>query len=231
MSKKSLEQGAKRCYKGKSCGATCIAKTKICLLELPAPTQGPLTRVRNFIKDHGAHIGEHAAKGVVAWKAGKVLAPVVSGYLESHYGIPREASSRLAETVIQGVAATALEARHLKNADAFLKKLLTETAAAYAGKAAHAGAEHALAHQEIRPILQQAAPILAGKVTGIATAIAGGKTPTPGVLAQAIADRAREDTMKLIGMLKPQTVGFAEESNEEIAKLLADVAIAALMLA
>lgn len=227
---KTAGGGRKRCTLGKSCGATCIAANETCWVDLPQNLQTPVTKLRDFIQKRGPGIAEHGAKGVIAWKAGRIIGPAVSGYLENHYGIPREVSGRLAETVVQGVTATALEAKHLRSADAFLKKLLTETAAAYAGKAAHAGAEHALAGEEIKPLLQQAAPILAGKFTGIATAIVGGKTPTPAALAGAIAGRAKEDTLKLINMVRPQTVGFAEENYDDIATLLADVAVAALML-
>lgn len=223
--------GRKRCVKGKSCSATCIDSRETCLVELPEPVQGSLGKVRDYLAKHGAGIAEHGAKGVLAWKTGKILAPAVTGYLESHYGIPREMSSRMTETVIQAAMATALEAKHLRSADTFLKKLLTETAAAYLGKAAHGGIEHALSSQELRPVIQQAAPILAGKVTGIATAFAGGKIPSPGEMAKIFADRAREDTQKLIGMVRPQTVGFAEEEDStEIAKLLADVAVASIIL-
>lgn len=200
------------------------------MLELPQPISGALGKVRNYLKEHGAHVAEHVGVGVVAWEAGKVMAPAVSGYLESHYGIPREASSRMAETVIQSVTATALEARHLKSADAFLKKLLTETAAAYLGKAAHGGMEHVMSAYEAKQMMQVAAPVLAGKVAGIATAFAGGKIPAPGEMAKIIGDRAVADTQKLIEMVRPKTMGFAEEDLTEISKFLADVAVAALIL-
>ena len=196
---------------------------------MPKRVNPALEKARNFVKEHGAHIAEHGAKGVVAWKAGKVLAPAVSGYLEAHYGIPRESSARMAETVIQAVTATALEAKHIKNADNFVKKLVTETAAAYLGKAAHGGVESALETEHAKNLISTAAPILAGKVTGITTAIAGGKLPTPGQLVQGILERSREDTNKLLDMVRPKQVSFAESDTEAIAKLLGDIAIIALL--
>jgi len=181
------------------------------------------------VKKHGVHIAEHGAKGVVAWKTGKVLAPAVSGFLETHYGIPREASSRMAETVIQAVTATALEAKHLKDVDTFVKKLATETAAAYMGKAAHGGLETALDAAEAAKYVQLAAPTLAGKVTGITTAAVVGKLPTPGKIIQGIIQRSKDDTNKLLEMFRPKEVAFAEENFDGIIELLADIAVAALL--
>ena len=222
--------GRKRCIKGKSCSATCIDPREDCLVELPEPTQGPLGKVKNYLQQHGMHVGEHVAHGMAAWKAGKVVAPAVAGYLESHYGIPRESSTKLAETVVQAATATALNMRHIKGADQFLKNLMVEAAAAYLGKAAHGGVEHLVEANEARQLIQTAAPVLAGKITGIATAFAGGKIPTPGEMAKIIADRSKADTMKLTNMIRPQSMGFAEEDSTEIAKLLADIAIASLIL-
>lgn len=186
--------------------------------------------MRDYLKHHGVHIAEHGAKGVVAWKAGKVLAPAVSGFLESHYGIPREASAKMAETVIQAVTATALEAKNIKNADTFLRKLIAETAAAYLGKTAHGGVETALDTIEAAKYVQIAAPVLAGKVTGITTATLGGKMPTPGEIVRGVIKRSREDTNKLLDMVRPKQVAYAEEDLDGIVELLADIAVAALVL-
>lgn len=227
---KAVGGGPKRCVKGKSCSATCIDAREQCLVELPESVQGSLGKVRNFLKNKGAHIAEHAATGVVAWKTGKVLAPVVSGFLESQYGIPREASTRMAETVIQAATATALNARHMKDANTFIKNLLTETAAAYLGKTAHSGVESIMDSQQARQIIQQAAPVLAGKVTGIATAFAGGKIPPPAEIGRAIIDRSQQDIQKLMGLVRPQAVGFAEPDYTEVSKVLADIAVAGLIL-
>ena len=200
-------------------------------MELPSEVQPFLGKARKFIRSKGLGIAEHGVKGVAAWKAGKLLAPAVSGYLESHYGIPREASAQLAETVIQAVTATALEMSHLKDANSFIKKLLVETAAAYAGKAAHGGVESAVEAAEARQWIQNAAPLLAGKVTGISTAIAGGKLPPVSELTRGIIERSRADTNKLLDMLRPKQLGFAEIDDQKLDELLADIAIASLMIA
>jgi len=223
--------GRKRCIKGKSCSSACIAGNKLCLVDFPEPVQTPLSKLRRFVQSHGKEVATHAAKGVVAWKAGKVLAPAVSGYLETHYGIPRESSNRLAETVIQAVASTALDAKHLRNADAFIQKLLTETAAAYLGKAAHQGVESALSTEQARQWIQQTMPILAGKVTGITTAVAGGKVPSPGELTRIIVERSQNDSQKLLNAIRSQ-FSYAEDLNEsgKLEELLADIAIASLLL-
>lgn len=223
--------GKKACKKGKPCGSTCMSMSKTCRVDLPKQVQPFLGKARKFIKDKGLDIAEHGVKGVAAWKTGKLLAPAVSGYLESHYGIPREASTQLAETVIQAVTATALEVSHLKSPSKFMRKLLVETAAAYAGKAAHGGVESAVEAAQARQWIQNAAPLLAGKVTGISTAIAGGKVPPVSELTKGIIERSRADTAKLIDMLRPRQVQFSELDDKRIAELLADVAIASLMIA
>jgi len=222
--------GRKRCVKGKSCSATCIAGDETCLVEFPDPVQGPLGKVRQFVQNNGMHIAEHVGHGMAGWKTGKVVAPLVSGYLESHYGIPRESSAKLTEAVIQAATTTALNMKHIKSADQFLKNLLVEGAAAYLGKLAHGGMETAMESNEARRIMQTAAPILAGKVTGVAAAFAGGKMPTPGEMAKIIAERSSQDISKLVNMIRPGSADFAEEDLSEIAALLADVAVASLIL-
>ena len=227
----SQAKGKKACKKGKPCGSACVAANKLCRVDLPKKVQSPLGKARDFIQNKGLDIAEHGVKGVAAWKAGKLLAPAISGYLESHYGIPREASAQLAETVIQATAATALEMSHLKTPASFVRKLLVETAAAYAGKAAHGGVESAVEAAEARQWIQNAAPLLAGKVTGISTAIAGGKVPPVSELAKGIIERSRTDTNKLLNMLRPKQVAFAETDDKALAELFADIAIAALIVA
>ena len=218
----------KRCVQGNPCGGSCIARGRKCRKELPPETQGAMGKMRNWVRKHGAHTAEHVGKGVVAWKAGKVIGGAASAYLESHYGIPREASQKMTETIVQAATMTALEAKHLKSVDAFAKKLIVEGAAAFLGKTAHTGAEHALSAAEAKQYLQTAAPILAGKVTGIGTAIAGGKAPTPATMAQGIASRAKADTQKLMDMFANRKLAFAEGEGGE-AKVLADLAVAALL--
>lgn len=219
---------AKRCQKGTPCGGTCIARGRRCKMELHPKAQGAMGKLRDMVKKHGLHTADHVGKGVVSWKAGKVLGGAASAYLESHYGIPREASQKMAETIIQAATMTALEAKHLKSADAFAKKLIVEGAAAFLGKTAHAGAEHALSATEAKKWVETAGPILAGKVTGIGTAIAGGKAPTPAALAQGIVSRAAADTQKLMEMFGRRQMAFAESTGGE-AKLIADLAVAALI--
>ena len=188
-----------------------------------------MSKLRNLVKAHGAHVAEHVGEGVVAWKIGKVGGAAVAGYLESQYNIPREASQKLAETIIQAGTMTALEAKHLKTADQFAKKIVTEAAAAFLGKTAHGGVEHIMEAYEAKQVLQTAAPILAGKVTGIGTAIAGGKVPAPGEMAKMVAHRAVDDTKKLMEFFGKKQLAFAEANGPE--QLLGDLAIAALMAA
>jgi hypothetical protein len=41
----------RNCQKGKPCGATCITRLKICISEMPQPTQSPLTTTRDKIQE------------------------------------------------------------------------------------------------------------------------------------------------------------------------------------
>lgn len=175
------------------------------------------------------HVAEHVGKGMVAWKTGKVLGTAVSSALESHYGIPREASQKIAETIIQAAMMTALEAKHLRTVDEWMKKVVVEAAAAFLGKTAHGAAEHAMSSVEARKIIEQAAPILAGKVTGIGTAIAGGKLPGPGALVKGILERSANDSKMLMDMFARRTPAFAE--MEGAGEVMADLAIVALIAA
>lgn len=175
------------------------------------------------------HVAEHVGKGVVAWKTGKVLGTAVSSALESHYGIPREASQKIAETVIQAAMMTALEAKHLKSADQWAKKIVVEAAAAFLGKTAHGAAEHAMSAVEARKIIEQAAPILAGKVTGIGTAVAGGKLPGPGALVKGIISRSVNDTKMLMDMFAHRSPAFAEMDGA--GEILAELGLVALIAA
>jgi hypothetical protein len=175
------------------------------------------------------HVAEHVGKGVVAWKTGKVLGTAISSALESHYGIPREASQKIAETIIQAATMTALEANHLKTADQWAKKLVVEAAAAFLGKTAHSGVEHIMDSMEAKQILQIAVPTLAGKVTGIGTAVAGGKLPGPGAMVKAIVERSTNDTKMLMDMFARRTPAFAE--MEGAGEVLADLAMVALFSA
>lgn len=175
------------------------------------------------------HVAEHVGKGVIAWKTGKVLGTAISSALETQYGIPREVSQTIAETVIQAAMMTALEAKHLKTADQWAKKVVVEAAAAFLGKTAHGAAEHAMSTAEARKIIEQAAPILAGKVTGIGTATVGGKLPGPGTMVKSIVERSAKDTKMLMDLFAHRTPAFAE--MEKAGDVLADLAMVALISA
>ena len=198
----------------KQCGASAIPDDKKC---------------HKKVIERAGHVAEHVGKGVAAWKVGKVLGSATAGYLESHFGIPREQSQLLAETIIQAATMTALEAKHLKTVDEWAKKLITEGAAAFLGKTAHGGVEHIVEAHEARQIIQQAAPLLAGKFTGIGTAMAGGKLPGPGALARMVAERSAHDTKLLMDFFMHRTPAYAEETGA--ARVMAELAIMSLMTA
>lgn len=183
-------------------------------------------KIRDEVSEKGAGVADHIGKNVAAWKTGKVLGGLVSSYLESRYGIPRDLSIKLSETAIQGLAATGLDIKHIKNADDFSKKLFAELAAAFIGKTSHAGAELFISAKEVSTIVETSLPILAGKVSGIGTSILANKLPTPGELLATVQQRSQADIAKLQSFVKPYA-NFAE--MDDIAEILGDFTLVALL--
>lgn len=218
----------RKCFKGKPCSATCIQRSKVCRVELAAGPQNLIKKAHDYIKANSKTLADHVGKGAAAWKTGKVLGTAISSYLENRYGIPRETSIKLAETAVQGIMATALDFKHLGNSRDLARKLTTEIAAAFIGKTSHAGMESFLSAKEIESALNTALPILAGKVSGIGTAIAASKVPSPAKLARLIVERSESDILKLKQLIKPNELKF-EESTFPI-DTLGDITLIALNL-
>lgn len=215
-----------RCSKGKPCSAACINKDYKCRFNLVSRLREPLKKIAQEVNEKGADVADHIGKNVAAWKTGKVLGGLVSTYLESRYGIPRELSVKLSETAIQGLAATGLDFKHLRNTDEFSKKLFTELAAAFIGKTSHAGAEVFISAKEVSTIVESALPILAGKISGIGTSVVANKLPSPGELLSIIQERSQADLAKLQSFLKPFT-NFSE--IDEVSQVLGDITLIALL--
>lgn len=216
----------KRCSVGKACSAACIQRTKVCLLGLPEQSQGFLGKARNYVTANSSHLADHLGKGLTAWKTGKVLGTAVSSYLESRYNIPRELSQKLSETVIQGLAATAFDVKNLSNSGAFVRKLTTEIAAAFVGKSSHSGVESYISSKEVESVLGAALPVLAGKLSGIGTAVLTSRIPSPRQMLEAASKRSAEDIAKVKQLLEPRQLNFKELTFP--VDLLGDLAIIAL---
>lgn len=196
----------------KECGASAIPDWKQCKKE---------------VVKHGA---EHLAQGVAAWKTGKVLGGMISSALESQYGIPQEVSKKVSESVVQALAATALDRKHLHDFDDFVKKVSVEFAAAIIGKSAHEGAENFLSSASVQSSLEHALPILSGKVAGISTAVAGGKVPSPAKFGKLLLERSRQDTMRLLQSLgSVKLANFSEDLPSE--EYMGDFALMLLLQA
>lgn len=221
----------RECPKGKPCSAACISKTYLCRADFPNPVGNLLGKAKSFVEKEGGHFADHLGKNVAAWKIGKTLGGLVSSYLESRYGIPREISGKISETVIQGLAATGLDIKNLKNADEVAKKLFTEMAAAFVGKTSHTGVETIVSAKEMSATLESALPILAGKISGIGTSMISNKLPTPREALNIIVSRSREDVNKVRGLLVKSTQeNFSEFSEEEkMAEFLGDFALIVLL--
>lgn len=216
------------CSKGKPCSATCIQRLKVCRVEFPSAPQSFVSKARDSITAHSKELADHIGKGVAAWKAGKLLGAAISAYLENRYGIPRETSIKLAETAVQGVTAAALDLKNIKNIDQFSKKLFSEIAAAFVGKTAHAGAESYLASKEIETTLNTVLPVLAGKLSGIGTAVTASKIPNPRELFNQLATRSSADIDKLRKLVNPPKLNFEEPTFPT--DYLGDLTILALYL-
>ena len=85
-----------RCSKGKPCFTACIKRDFHCRFNLAERLREPLRRIGDEISEKGVGVVDHIGKNVAAWKTGKVLGNLVSSYLESRYGVPSEASVKLA---------------------------------------------------------------------------------------------------------------------------------------
>jgi len=217
----------KKCTAGKSCSATCISKDFKCEKKLPAPVSDSLSRNSERL----LHLGEHVGANVTSWKAGKVVGPLVSKYLETRYGIPPETTEKLSETIVQAVVATGLHSRHLKSGEDFVRDLLTEASAAFLGKSAHSGVDSFLTSQESREIVQQALPLLAGKFTGIGAAFAGSKLPKVSQISSAVSRKYSADLLRLQKLFRSSEESFSEQTDQVAsAKLLGDLSLLSVLL-
>lgn len=216
----------KRCSLGKSCAAACINRNLICEIELLGQFQPHFNKLRESVSESGSHLADHLGKNMAAWKTGKALGSAISSYLESRFGIPREISLKLSETAVQGLAAAALDAKNLKTPAEVAKKLLTEMTAALVGKTSHTGAEEFITAREVEGTLSVALPMLAGKFSGLGTALALNKVPSPQKLYNTVVERSGNDINKVKNWMDTSQIKFAEASTP--ADLLGDLVLLAL---
>lgn len=215
------------CSRGKPCLASCINKNYLCKVYLPSEPS-ILAKMSKTLSERGSDIADHLGKNIAAWKAGKVFGQSLSAYLESVYGIPREISSKLSETAIQAIVATGLDAAHTKSADQFLKKFITEMAAAYIGKTSHVGVETIVSSKDISTVLESALPALAGKFSGLSVSIAANRLPSPGEVVNAVRKRSESDIKLLQGFVGRVSENFAESSKVE--SIVGDLLLLTLLL-
>jgi len=173
---------------------------------------------------------EHIGVNVLSWKVGKTLGPMVSGFLENSYGVPRESSQMLSEALVQAVTAVGLNYKKIKSPEDLVRNLLIESSAAILGKSAHSGAEEFLSSAEGKEMLKSALPLLAGKFTGIGVAFAGSRLPSLSQLSRIVAERSQSDIQKLRGFMNPQMFNASEEKTiEDISQTLTDIFILSLL--
>lgn len=217
----------KKCSTGKSCSATCISRGYKCEKRLSKEVNRSLTKNSEKLLS----VGEHVGASVTSWKVGKVVGPLVSKYLEIHYGLASESTEKLSETIIQAAIATGLHSRHLRSGEDFVRDLLTEASAAFLGKSAHTGVDSFLSTQESREIVKQALPLLAGKFTGIGAALVGSKLPNMAQVSQIVSSRYKSDLSKIQRLFGVTSDSFSEGLKQDrIADLLGDLSILALLV-
>ena len=219
----------RECPKGKPCSAACIHKLYACKADFPNPVTTLMGKAKTYVKEEGGHVADHIGKNVAAWKIGKTLGGLVSGYLESRYNIPREISIKLAETAIQGLAATGLDIRNLKSNDELVKKLFTEMAAAFVGKTSHTGVETIVSAKEMSTTLENVLPMLAGKVSGLSTSLISNRLPTPKETLSLLQERSKEDIGKIRNFLEKSALSFAEGSQVKLEEIVGDFVLLTLL--
>jgi len=121
------------------------------------------------------HEGDELGRGVTSWKMGKVVGGAV-GQMAAAAGADPHTANILSETVVQAGTATALYAIQQKRKGKHQSLdtaayFVSQAAAAYLGKSAHHGADHMLQNMGAEHIHQQVGAIVAGKVTGLGTAV------------------------------------------------------------
>lgn len=184
-------------------------------------------------KGTATHTAVHLGEAVAAWKVGKVVGQIAGNYMASHYGMDIETATKMSETFVQGTVATALAFKEIKKPEGLVKKLLTEYAAAFIGKTAHGAAENALSSKEVAQYLKTIAPIAAGKISGISTAVAGSKVPSTAQLSEMIVSRSKADIAKVMSFFSQQSPQFENfaEVDEEVVKTMVDLFVVASVFA
>lgn len=212
----------RKCVKGKACSGACVDPNEDCRKTFPPGSQPALKKA--------VHMIEHIGVNVLSWKVGKTLGPMVSGFLENSYGVPRESSQMLSEALVQAVTAVGLNYKKIKSPEDLVRNLLIESSAAILGKSAHSGAEEFLSSAEGKEMLKSALPLLAGKFTGIGVAFAGSRLPSLSQLSRIVAERSQSDIQKLRGFMNPQMFNASEEKTiEDISQTLTDIFILSLL--
>lgn len=222
---------ASKCDKGKSCGATCINGAKECISEIPGKLSASIKVGKKSILDQTRHIAEHLSEAAVAWKIGKTVGPFVSTAIQNKFGIPREVSETVAESLVQALSSVAIQARRIEKADEFVEKLLVEFTAAFAGKVSHSSLDNALSSEQFRQAISTYLPILAGKAAGIGSATVGYRLPAIKSMSRYIAGRYKSDSQLLLNLIQSRgRVSFSEspapgQSLKELVSLLTVVSL------
>lgn len=219
----------KNCPIGKACSAACINRHLVCRVELSKPLSSVVGNAKSFISDKGGHLADHLGKNIVAWKTGKVLGGLISGYLESRYNIPREISIKLAETAVQGLANTGLDIKNVSTKGELAKKLVTEIAAAFVGKSAHSGAETFVSAKEMSASLEAALPVLAGKFSGLSTSLLANKLPTMKEVVSMVSERSERDINTVRQFLKKSATTNFSEVGRKLEEVIGDITLLTLL--
>lgn len=184
--------GKKNCDQGFSCKLACIAKSKACVSALSGAAQ----QQGKWL----AHQADHLGENVVAWKIGKVAGEAIANVAVAH-GAPPLVTQILAETAVQATAATAIH--YAKHRDATPQDLaahfVQQASAAFLGKDAHFFAEQGMDLLRTDALYHQLGPLVAGKFTGLGTAMAMSRSGFDRQVVSLVMERSKADLNRVRG--------------------------------
>lgn len=168
------------------------------------------------VKDFAVHEGDELGRNAASWKVGKVMGGAVAQHAIA-LGADPMAAQLISETVVQAGTATALWATQQARKGRLTGKdlaayFIQQSAAAALGKMAHHGADHWVNSYGAQELVQQIAPILAGKGAGLGTIAATAKTQIHRQLVDFVTRRGKHD-LSMLGQLFGQNLAKAADQQ------------------
>lgn len=168
------------------------------------------------VKSFAIHEGDEVGRNVASWKMGKVVGGAVAQHAIA-LGADPMAAQLISETVVQAGTATALWATQQARqgqltGEGLAAYFIQQSAAAALGKMAHHGADHWVNSYGAQGLVQQIAPILAGKGAGLGAIAATAKTQIHQQLVNFVVNRGKHD-LSVLGQLFGQSLAKAADQQ------------------